>query len=84
MDSVPPLDRILRRPEVLRLTGISDTTLWRVMRREGFPKPIRLSTRACGWRESSVRECLASRTAGPIKISTPKRPRPSVAESAAI
>ena len=45
------VDRILREPEVRKLTGLSRTTRWRLARQQKFPKPIIIANRAVGWRE---------------------------------
>ena len=35
--------RVLRKPDVLALIGVSATTLWRMGRRGDFPRPFRIS-----------------------------------------
>ncbi len=55
--------RILRRPEVEHLTGLSRSTLYSMMVDGTFPKPVRLGKRAVGWPEVVVREWLAQRIA---------------------
>ena len=57
--SVPPLGggRVVRLPEVLEITGLSRTTIWRRERDGSFPPPFRLGgerTRAVGWREQDI------------------------------
>jgi prophage regulatory protein len=47
-------DRILRFPEVIRLTGISKSTILRAMERNKFPKYRRLSQASVGWLASDV------------------------------
>jgi prophage regulatory protein len=54
-------DRILRDEEVRDRTGLSRTTRWRLIKAEKFPKPVKLTEHAIGWRESSINEWLASR-----------------------
>jgi prophage regulatory protein len=54
-------DRILRRPEVERLTGLSRTTLYEWMKRGVFPRPVALGSRLVGWRASDIAEWLAER-----------------------
>jgi prophage regulatory protein len=54
-------DRILREGEVRDRTGLSRTTRWRLIRADKFPKPIKLTEHAIGWRESSIDRWLASR-----------------------
>jgi prophage regulatory protein len=49
------LDRIIRRPELLRLTGLSAATVFRLIRERRFPAPVALSKSAKGWFASAVR-----------------------------
>ena len=56
-------DRILRDAEVRVRTGLSRTTRWRLIKDEKFPKPVKLTEHAIGWRESSIDAWLASREA---------------------
>ena len=58
------MDRILRTPEVVKITGLSKTTIWRRVRSGDFPMPVKLGslgTRSIGWYESQIREWLATR-----------------------
>jgi prophage regulatory protein len=43
------LDRIVRLPELLRLTGLSRSTIWRMERSRAFPSHIAIGSRAVGW-----------------------------------
>ena len=52
---------ILRLPAVLELTGLSRTTIWRMVKRGEFPQPVALGARARGWRASEVQEWMNSR-----------------------
>lgn len=54
-------ERILRRPAVLETTGLSTSTIYEMMARDEFPKPIRLGKRAVGWPESAILEWLEQR-----------------------
>jgi prophage regulatory protein len=54
-------ERILRRPEVERLTGLSRSTLYEWMRRGVFPRPVALRARLVGWRASDIAAWLAER-----------------------
>ena len=56
-----PSDRILRKPAVLTRIGVSDTTLWRMVKAGRFPAPVRLSPGTVGWHESDVSEWMATR-----------------------
>ena len=54
-------DRLLRWPAVRARTGLSRTTVWRLVRAGSFPSPVRLSANAIGWRASDVETWIASR-----------------------
>jgi prophage regulatory protein len=56
-------DRILRDTEVRNRTGLSRTTRWRLIKADKFPKPVKLTDYAIGWRESAIEAWLASREA---------------------
>ena len=51
-------DPILRIQTVLKLTGLSRSTMYRKMENGTFPANIRISTRCVGWRESAVNAWL--------------------------
>lgn len=55
--------RYIRRPEVELLTGLSRSTIYRMMDTGEFPKPIKLTKKAVAWREAEILEWLASRPA---------------------
>lgn len=55
-------DRIMRRPDVERVTGLGRSTIYDWMARGSFPQPVKLGVRAVGWRESDVLAWLESRT----------------------
>ena len=58
------MDRILRIPEIVEITGLSRTTIWRRVKSGDFPAPVRLgslATRSVGWRESEIKQWLDSR-----------------------
>ena len=58
------MDRILRTPEVVRITGLSKTTIWRRVKSGDFPAPVRLgnmATRSIGWRSGQVQDWLNTR-----------------------
>lgn len=57
-------ERILRRPEVETRTGLSRSTIYDWMKREEFPKPVKLGARLVGWMESDVAAWLENRKPG--------------------
>ena len=54
------LDRILRLPELLRLTGLSSATLYRWIADRRFPAPVKLGPNSVGWRASAVQAWIES------------------------
>jgi predicted DNA-binding transcriptional regulator AlpA len=59
-----PLDRLLYKPEVLRIVGCSYPTLWHMMRRDQFPRSIVVGTGVAArvaWLESEIREWIETR-----------------------
>jgi prophage regulatory protein len=55
------VEKHLRRPAVLELTGLSTTTIYELMSRGLFPRPIKLTGRAVAWPESKIADWLATR-----------------------
>jgi prophage regulatory protein len=45
---------LLRLPAVMHVTGLSRSTLYRLIADEQFPRPVRLGPRAVAWRRSDV------------------------------
>ena len=45
---------LLRLPAVVRQTGLSRSTIYRLMAARHFPLPVKLTSRAVGWRRSDV------------------------------
>jgi prophage regulatory protein len=57
----PDADSYLRFPEVKARTGLSRTTIHRLIKRGDFPAPKSLGVRAVGWKVSAVKHWCASR-----------------------
>lgn len=53
--------KILRIADTVKKTGLSRSTIYRLLEAEDFPSPIRLSKRAIGWTEAQLNEWIASR-----------------------
>ncbi len=60
---VPPATRILRKPEVLNILGVSHMWLERAWRAGKFPKPVHISPRCVGWLSGEVDDWLRARAA---------------------
>lgn len=48
--------RFIRRPEVEWLTGLSRSTIYRLMAQGEFPKNHRLSPNCVGWDERDIKD----------------------------
>ena len=57
-------DKHLRRPAVQDLTGLSRSTIYDLMAKGAFPRPVRLTAKAVAWPESAIAEWLAQRRTG--------------------
>ena len=55
--------RLMKIDEVLHLTSLSRSTLYRLIRSGDFPSPVRIGPRAVAWRERDIRRWLESRPA---------------------
>ena len=53
--------RALRLEEVVGLVSLSSATVYRMMSRGEFPRPVRVGRRAARWHSDEVEEWLASR-----------------------
>ena len=65
------MDRVLRFPEVKRLTGLSRTTIWEQEKAGRFPRHIQISPRAVGWLESHISSWLEALANGPAEQMVP-------------
>jgi len=63
MDSKPSVGRprLLRQWDVLRMLPFSGSTLWRLVRDDRFPRPLKLSSRINAWRTDEVEAWLEAR-----------------------
>lgn len=58
------IDRILRLPEVIAMTGLQKATIYRYIQRGDFPVGLALSGMPrgpVGWRQSTVQEWIRTR-----------------------
>ena len=58
--SVQP-DAILRVDAVAERIGLARPTIYRMVKDGEFPRPVKITTRAVGWRESDLSAWIASR-----------------------
>jgi prophage regulatory protein len=53
--------RIIRLRDVIKITGLSRSTIYLLLQRGGFPQQIKLSVRAVGWKEDDIYQWINSR-----------------------
>ena len=56
--------RILRLPEVVRKIGISKPSIYRLMKENRFPRPIKIGRSAVGWRNDLLEDFILNRPDG--------------------
>lgn len=54
-------ERILRFPDVKKMTGLSRTTIWRLEKQDAFPKTIKITGHVNGWLEREIKEWISSK-----------------------
>ncbi|MBF0246820.1 MAG: AlpA family phage regulatory protein [Alphaproteobacteria bacterium] len=60
-----PLDNgLLRERDVVRATGLSRTTLWRLRQSGDFPRPVQITCRRVGWPAGDVEAWIEARSHG--------------------
>lgn len=57
------IPRIIRKPELLAMLGLSDATIWRMEKARKFPQRLRLGGNSSGWLASEVRAWIEERAA---------------------
>ena len=55
------INKILRWPDVHNATGLSRSTVWRLIRAGKFPASVKITDHATGWRQSDIEAWLAAR-----------------------
>ncbi|MCY4528256.1 MAG: AlpA family transcriptional regulator [Chloroflexi bacterium] len=54
-------DRLLRRRDVERITGVSRASIYRLMQQGVFPRPVKVGSTAVRWKESDIAAWIDSR-----------------------
>ena len=54
-------DRLLRRRQVEEITGMSRSTIYKMMQNGDFPRPVKIGPAAVRWRSSDIRAWVESR-----------------------
>jgi prophage regulatory protein len=63
----PPQLRLLRRAAVERMTGLSRSSIYRLVAARAFPNPVRLSAHAVAWIESEIEQWIFERVSASRK-----------------
>ncbi len=56
------VDKVMRRPEVEHVVGLSRSAIYAAMNKGQFPRPIKIGRRAVGWRLSTIENWLEERS----------------------
>lgn len=56
--------KVIRKPEVLSLVGLSNASLYRLIKDSLLPPPFSLGCRAVGWYEHEINSMNKARAAG--------------------
>ena len=54
-------EKVLRKPEVRQMVGLSDPTIWRLEKAGKFPQRVKLGERSCGYFQSEILAWLDSK-----------------------
>jgi prophage regulatory protein len=57
------VDRVLKMPDVIAVTGLRRTSIYNLVNSGRFPKPIKLSERAIGWLATEITAWQQARAA---------------------
>ena len=67
-------DRLLKRRQVEEITGLSRSSIYRLMTDDEFPRPVKVGPAAVRWRVSELTSWLESR---PVATGDFRRPKAS-------
>ncbi len=65
-------DRLLRRRQVEEITGLSRSSIYRLMQDGEFPRPVKVGPAAVRWRSSDIKVWLESRPVATGDFGPPK------------
>lgn len=68
------MELLLRLPEVCRRTGLSRSSLYRLVQAGKFEAPLKLTERSSAWRESAVQAFIQERIAAAGRPLGPSAP----------
>lgn len=53
--------RLIRLKEVMRVTGLARSTVYKYIAEESFPKPVSLGERCVGWVDDEVQDWIMAK-----------------------
>ncbi len=71
--------RFVRPGEVVKMLGVSRTTLWRMVQAGAFPRPVQITERNRGYLLDDVQAWMQAR----LEASWPQAPQAALAEATA-
>jgi len=57
------MQKLVRLPQVVARTSLSRSTIYEMMGKRRFPRPVKLNLRSNGWVEAEISHWLAARIA---------------------
>ncbi|EKT4476603.1 phage transcriptional regulator AlpA [Pseudomonas putida TRO1] len=60
MAQLDGIDRLLRLPDVLRITGMGRNTVYTRIKEGTFPKQVKIGPKSVAWRQSDITQWMAS------------------------
>lgn len=61
---IAEFDYVVRIKQVMKMTGLGRSTIYKLRSEHKFPAPIQLSDRAVGWRISAIEQWIAQQENG--------------------
>ena len=55
------MGRMLRLPEVMKITSMKRSTIYLYMKKNQFPRQVKLTERSVAWREEDIQKYLDER-----------------------
>jgi len=55
------MERILRIKDVIKITAMSNSTIYELIKSNDFPRPKRIGKRAVGWLENDIQNWVETR-----------------------
>jgi len=71
MDSQIENARLLRLPDVIRLTGLSRSMIYQLASTQHFPKPVKLGNRVSAWLAREVTEWICQKVTQTRQAASP-------------